>query len=59
MAFDEDVGVGGVAAIISAEQRQKERTETTDQTKENHSQEEHGSVEDLLPSEATQMDMEE
>ena len=42
-----------------AEQRQKERTVTTVQTEENHKQEEHHSVEDLLPTEATQIDIEE
>ena len=39
--------------------RQKELTVMTDKTEENHSQDEHHSVEDLLPPEATQVNTEE
>ena len=39
--------------------RQKELTVMTDKTEENHSQDEHHSVEDLLPPEATQISTEE
>ena len=38
--------------------RQKELTVMTDKTEENHSQDEHHSVEDLLPPEATQISTE-